>query len=239
MFKRKTLFVVGAGASAEFKLPLGGELASAISKKMDIRFEADRQIGTGDMDISNQIKQDLQHNGHESQKGAWLIRDGILLSRSIDDFLDLHRSNPLIVKYGKSAIVKSILEAERASSLYFDGEGGVDRFSPERFADTWLVKFLKMLAPGIAKENVAEIFNDISFIVFNYDRCIEYFLLHALQKLYGISESKAREILRGLDIEHPFGVIDPSIPFGAPRAAYSELAVSVKTYTEQIAEMIV
>ncbi len=56
MFKRKTLFVVGAGASAEYGLPPGKLLATKISTKMDIRFEfANRPIGNGDMDIYIQL----------------------------------------------------------------------------------------------------------------------------------------------------------------------------------------
>jgi hypothetical protein len=39
MFTRRTLFVLGAGASFEADLPLGTGLAKAIRKKMDVRFE--------------------------------------------------------------------------------------------------------------------------------------------------------------------------------------------------------
>ena len=42
--------------------------------------------------------------------------------------------------------------------------------------DTWLVKFMYMLGRGVPKENVREIFDNVSFIVFNYDRCVEFFL---------------------------------------------------------------
>jgi len=34
MFKRRTLFVVGAGASAEVKLPVGAQLAKNIGHKL-------------------------------------------------------------------------------------------------------------------------------------------------------------------------------------------------------------
>jgi hypothetical protein len=52
MFYRKTLFILGAGASTEIGLPLGGGLASVIASKMDVRFEmGHRPIGTGDFDF--------------------------------------------------------------------------------------------------------------------------------------------------------------------------------------------
>jgi hypothetical protein len=39
MFRRQTLFVIGAGSSAEVEFPVGKELARIIGRKMDIRFE--------------------------------------------------------------------------------------------------------------------------------------------------------------------------------------------------------
>jgi hypothetical protein len=48
MLKRRTLFVVGAGASFEFELPIGKKLASTIKGKMDLAFDhMSRNTGTG------------------------------------------------------------------------------------------------------------------------------------------------------------------------------------------------
>jgi hypothetical protein len=184
LFKKQTLFVVGAGASVEFDLPLGRKLASMIKVKMDIRFEDGmRQIGTGDFDLYSQLTRQIQSDARELQEAAWLIRDGIGLAQSIDDFLDLHRTNQYVHRYGKGAIVKTILEAERQSKLYFAGPAMDEYFDPEKCVDTWLVKFLHLLGRGVPKENIHQIFDRVSFIVFNYDRCIEHFFHHALQKL--------------------------------------------------------
>jgi len=49
MFKRRTLFIIGAGASCEADMPLGKKLADDIAKSMDIRFEfGTKAIGGGD-----------------------------------------------------------------------------------------------------------------------------------------------------------------------------------------------
>jgi hypothetical protein len=197
MFKKKTVFVVGAGASAELDLPPGSILAN------------------------------------ELQQAAWLIRDGILLSRSIDDFLDLHRNNSHVKFYGKAAIVQCILEAERGSNLYYDRNQDIE-FKPAKLSDTWLLKFMQMLTPGIPKENARQIFDNVAFIVFNYDRCVEMFLLNALRTVYGMHEEETRSIVHDLNIIHPYGVIDGSVPFGATRANWAQLANGIKTYTEQI-----
>src|SRR5579872_3767187 len=149
MFKKNTLFIVGAGASTELDLPLGSVLAKRISAKMDIRFERGFEpVGLGDLNLFNLITRNRQQYANEFQQAGWLIRDGILLSRSIDDFLDLHRKDQRVKLYGKAAIVQCILEAERASKLYFDRNKGVS-FTPAKLSDTWLVKFMQMLSPGI------------------------------------------------------------------------------------------
>jgi hypothetical protein len=238
MFKKQTLFIVGAGSSAEVDLPLGRALAATIGKKMDIRFEQFNQpVGSGDFELFSHMTNSLRDGAAQFQQAAWLIRDGIGLAQSIDDFLDQHRTNLFANLYGKAAIVKAILEAEQKSKLYFnrnlDSKASLD---VEKLANTWFVKFAHMLARGIPKENVREIFEPVSFIVFNYDRCIEFFLRHALHKLYGIPENEASDIVDDLHIIHPYGVVGSvhDVPFGTTRANYFQLARSIKTYTEQL-----
>lgn len=236
MFKKQTLFVVGAGASFEVGLPLGKKLASMIKEKMDIRFElGNRLAGTGDTDLYIQLTRQFAKDPLELQQAAWLIRDGISLAQSIDDFLDLHRTNQHVNLYGKAAIVKTILEAERQSRLYFAGPDKEEYFDPEKCADTWLLKFLHMLGRGVPKENLQQIFDRVSFIVFNYDRCIEHFLHHALQKLYAIQEKEASDIVQTLRIVHPYGEV-ANVQFGASRSDYATLAGRIRTYTEQMTD---
>jgi hypothetical protein len=100
MFNRQTLFVVGSGASADVGMPVGTQLASKIGKKLDIRFElGGEHIGSGDLELFQHIRSAFRENAREYQHVGWLIRDGIALSQSIDDFLDLHpcrqQSEPL------------------------------------------------------------------------------------------------------------------------------------------------
>jgi hypothetical protein len=234
MFNRQTLFILGAGASVEVGLPVGTGLAETIGKKMDIRFEFNnKHVGQGDIDLFYQLTHQMQRYSQEYQAAGWRIRDGIVLAQSIDDFLDQHRNDPLINHYGKAAVVKSILEAERQSKLYC---ADLQTFRPDNFTDSWFVKFMQMLSRGVAKENVCDIFGRVSFIVFNYDRCLEHFLLNALQKAYGITLDEAKATLSGLRIFHPYGAIDQTIPFGAGRSDYVKLAEGIKTYTEQIGD---
>ena len=81
MFHTRTLFVVEAG-----------ELAAAVTgKKTDIRFgELNRPVGGGDLQLFAQIT-NMRSEANDIQLVGWLIRDGITLSQSIDNFLNLHR----------------------------------------------------------------------------------------------------------------------------------------------------
>jgi hypothetical protein len=184
MFKRQTLFVLGAGSSVEVGLPTGKDMAMAIGKKMDIRFEGFTQpTGEGDFQLFAQLTNSLRDHANEFQQAAWVIRDGIRFSQSIDDFLDQHRGNAYVNFYGKAAIAKTILEAEQKSKLYFNRFEGQEMFDVSAIANTWFVKFMHMLGRGVPKENVREILDNVAFIVFNYDRCMEFFLTNALSRL--------------------------------------------------------
>lgn len=234
MFNRQTLFVLGAGASFEAGIPIGKDIARTIGEKMDIRFEDfNTPVGRGDYQIYAQLTNNLQQNVREFQSAAWLIRDGIGFAQSIDDFLDQHRTNAHVNLYGKAAIVKTILEAEHNSKLYFNPFKDEDTFDVSPIADTWFVKFMYMLGRGIPKENVREILNKVAFIVFNYDRCVEHFLAHALRKLYRIEQNEAESIVADLHIMHPYGVVPKNITFGNTGANWVRVADQIKTYTEQ------
>jgi hypothetical protein len=234
MFKRRTLFILGAGSSAEVGLPLGKELAAVIGKKMDIVFDDGfNPIGHGDFPLFGQITAPRRNESQAYQTAAWRIRDGVRFSQSIDDFLDQHRNNTHVNRYGKAAIVKAVIEAERGSKLYFDVYKG-EAFDPTRFADTWFMKFMHMLGRGVPKEDVRQIFDNVAFIVFDYDRCLEYFLTNALQMNYGIKAEEAESTVADLRIIHPYGLVH-QVSFGFDKADYFRAADDIKTYTEQVA----
>src|SRR5215210_4935155 len=98
MFRRKTLFVLGAGASWEAGLPLGWQLAESIAELMDVR--RDNTMNEA-LNLYEEFRQVYRNEVSKYMHTAWLICDGIRLSRSIDDFLDLHRHDPQVQEYGK------------------------------------------------------------------------------------------------------------------------------------------
>ena len=204
---------------------------------MDVRFEGGfKPTGHGDHELFAHIRNADRANANAYQQAAWRIQAGLGFAQSIDDFLDQHRSDTLVNVYGKTSIVRSVLQAEAGSKFFFDRMEDRDAFDPDKLADTWFVKFMYMLGRGVPKEKVAEIFENVRFIIFNYDRCVEHFLLNALKRLYNLSDQEASSIIDDVTIIRPYGSVGSlkEVPFGASRANYLQLAQGIKTYTEQI-----
>jgi len=64
-----------------------------------------------------------------------------------------------------------------------------------------------MLTEGVKCADVDEIFNNVSIVCFNYDRCIEIFLKEALITYYKIDEIKSVDLVGRLNIIHPYGSV--------------------------------
>ncbi len=103
---------------------------------------------------------------------------------------------------------------------------------------------MKMLVERIDLDEIESVFDNVSFITFNYDRCIQRFLYVALQKYYGIDSGRAANLISKLEIIHPYGSIgrlpfeggSSVVPYGArlDEAALIEAAGRIRTFTEQI-----
>jgi hypothetical protein len=245
MFKRRTLFVVGAGASVEVGMPVGIDLAKRIAGLLDFKAaEPGPNQGDGDMIFLGQFHRRFGAAIDAYRRAGWAIRDGVRLTHSIDDFLDMHIGNEMIQRMGKAAIAQTILNAETDSGLFFNPYSYQETFN--NIEATWYMKFFRMLGRGINLGNAKEIFDPVSFIIFNYDRCIEHFLINALSLVYTISLEDAASIVSDLNIIHPYGTVGdlPLLPGSNPvsygplrsetKLDYTILAERIKTYTEQI-----
>jgi len=249
MFQSKTLFIVGAGASKEAELPTGNELTASIADKVDIKFRNFNEQFSGEIEISDALRAHVQ--GVDGQPAdinphlgaCWHIRDAMPQASSIDSFID-NQGDDKIELCGKLAIVRSILEAERNSLLFVDEREAYPALNFNGLNDTWYKSFMQILTEGRRKENLNQLFEDICFITFNYDRCIEHFLFHAVKNYYRVKPDEAAEILQGLKILHPYGMVGHmqwqsekvSTPFGANVSGRKllSLAEQIKTYTERV-----
>lgn len=242
MFNRKTLFVIGAGAGFDIDVPVGRELAEHIFQRTKIVLDHGR-LGrdTYDEDLALNFFERGDPKANDYAQAFEVIRNGVLLANSIDDFLNIHEGAPAVVTAGKAAIVRTILHAERHCKLYVDPSNIYNKMNVVDIRDSWFVKFMQVLGPGKKVSDVDSFLDDVSFITFNYDRCLEHFLRHALQLLYGIQPQKAAEIVAKADIIHPYGSVGTleKMQFGGiehARMDFRELSKGIKTYTERIEE---
>lgn len=250
MFRKKTVIVVGAGASAEVGLPIGNELRIRIAKILDFENDWAGYVNRGDevvffalKNISTQarglsFKEDLNSYLLAASK----IRGAMPQAISIDNFIDAHQGDTKLEKCGKLAIVRSILDAEQNSRLYINEGEGVRRLNFASIEHTWYNAFLQLLTENCRVEDIAPRLDSIIFVIFNYDRCVEHFLYHALQNYYSITADVAAELVGRVRFYHPYGTVgslpwvgagDPIDYGGSPSPEkLVTLADQIKTFTE-------
>jgi hypothetical protein len=249
MFKSKTVFIVGAGASQEAGLPTGAELKQIIAKKLNITYNVGINLyspDTGDASIAAALADYARRTTGDINPflfEAWKIRDAMPQAISIDNFLDAHAGNVGLELCGKLAIVQAILEAESRSKLNVN-EDKRESFNPTKLANTWYENFFQLFTENVRVDALENLCTNISFIVFNYDRCVEHFLYHALQNYYAVKERDAATLLHGLKIAHPYGAVGRlpwqegpgGVAFGGRHRGMNllEIASQVKTFTERV-----
>lgn len=244
MFRSKTLFIVGAGASKEVGIPIGTELVERIARLL--YFEIDLGgLQKGDHQFFNNIRRSLGNDEtNRHLKAARQISEGLGLANSIDSYIDTHQHNSKISFWGKTAIIHTILQAERKSALFIDKMSSRDTIDFKNLEGTWYVQFFKILMEQVPLNNLESLFNNIAIVCFNYDRCIQHFLICAVSSHYSIHYEKSRELVESLQILHPYGSVgklpiagsnNEQIEFGQNNnVEIARLSESIKTYTEQI-----
>lgn len=243
MFKTKVVFVLGAGTSKEAGFPLGSELKQQIAEGLNFYFGHSSEVLRGDVLIAEAIAARAHRLGEG--RGAWHVASrqisaSMPLALSIDNFLHAHQHDSRVVMTGKLAIARSILRAENNSPLRPNSEAPrVPNF--RALQNTWYSKFFQLLTANVPLDEIRTIFQSVSVITFNYDRSLEQYLVFALQTYYSLSESDAAQLVRSLNIVHPYGTVGDlpwqgkeGVPFGGSDDAYELVMVAeqIRTFTE-------
>lgn len=240
MFRQKVVFVVGAGASCEIGLPSGKQLKDYIQSALNLRFDFGQQV-SGDARVGNAIiRHASEHNRRRIDNylnACQLIIDALPPSISIDNLLDAHSGDELIELCGKIGIVHSIWKSEAESKLQKSISN--KRLNLGAVADTWLTTFFQMLSEGVRRSNIDSLFDNVYVISFNYDRCIEVFLIYAIQSYYNVSHEEAISCVARLKIIHPYGSVGSIltgeagfVPFGGDKYSLLETSRRIKTFSE-------
>lgn len=238
MFKDKTVFVIGAGASHEFGLPIGAGLTQRIKTNCD--FDAHRADGPAANAMRRHFKRlgskDTLEQSRQTQArvdACHQIRDGIESADSIDEYIFRYADKPLIAEMGKLQIAYAISNAENESTLSVKSGFREER---SRADNTWIWAFTKSLISGVKAADVKKIGRNITIICFNYDRCIEHYLEHALcRSFHGMTEEEARSIVNNIQIIHPYGTLGDleRFPFGN-HDQFAQMAENLVTWSETI-----
>jgi hypothetical protein len=242
MFKSRTVFIIGAGASEEVGLPIGKELTTKIAQLVDLHVDV-TGITRGDWQIYEILKREV--NAHPEiwadnklLVSARHISEAMEMATSIDTFLESFSTDQERIFVAKLGIAKAIITAEQASKF---ASRDNKPFRLRSVADTWYVSLAQLLFSGVPAATPEVAFHNVSFIVFNYDRCIQVFLARALQSYFQIEEGRASDILRNVTFLHPYGNLggvfpgDKSqVPYGTERYDLLQLAGGINTFSESV-----
>lgn len=191
MIQTSTLFILGAGASASYGYPTGPDLRYQICERFPAQLA---EILRNQNEMPSAARQIL--NTTASGFAEVFFKSS---TASIDLFLS---RNKTYMDIGKIAICLRILEAEQKSKFN------------EKIDDTQLdwYKFIyhKMTETIIDSRQIDEFSkNRVSFITFNYDRSLEYYLATSFLNSFSDYENKAHlvDLLESIPIRHVYGRI--------------------------------
>ena len=252
MFIKPTTFIVGAGASEEVGMPIGSKLRLSLAQKLNLRFENFSSLISGSPEIAVAMRHYAKL--HTLSDVNALRRAGVEISEamtkdlaaSIDAYLDTHIDDKNIMTMGKLGIAAAILEEEAGSALAFK-----DRIPTiANVAGKWYPSFLKLLGDAVKASNPEPIFDNVTIVCFNYDRCIEHYLYWALPPKLRCSQEVARDLIERLNIIHPYGTVGAlpwesrptnlRVEFGGERNenVLLQAVEGISTYTQEIRDKV-
>ena len=246
MFKSKTVFVIGAGASAEAGLPIGSDLTNDIANLINFKLNVFQEVERGDPQIVQCIREVIRQDPLGFRDSNFIgtsanMRTAMGLAASIDNYMEAHKTNREVELIGKLAIAKAIINAERNSIMSYGGDSNAEPFEIRNVSGTWYRALAQLLFEGLELRDADKVFANTAFIVFNYDRCLEHFLQRAISVYYRISSLEAAQLVARADIVHPYGKIGDlfatqadELAFGSELINLTKAAAQIKTFSERI-----
>lgn len=196
MITKRTVIVVGAGASKDLNLPLGFELQNSVAELL-------AETGSDFYRYFRSAVAQVFDNNHDRVEAA--LQTAVRLSRpmktaaSVDNFLDQHREDKDFVTVAKLAIANCVALAERHCLL----SGTKDSIEYiNSCPDYFMLSLLNILVRGHQPDNIGNSIRNLTFVIFNYDRCVERYFEKWLSARFGL---RARDILDSAKFIHVYG----------------------------------
>lgn len=220
-------------------MPVGPEMALRIEHLMRRELEIIDRERPGPIAHTLMLSQGGLNREHKQAMAR--IRDGIQSKRSVDEFIDEWQDVPHLAAISKLAIAHIILEAERESVLGEIAKGHPPAAQLRRISTSWLSVVAGRLNPEERRRDIFNVFRDTAFITFNYDRCIEYYLLTYFHNTHAYSEAEANRALASIPIFHVYGSLGDiqlgprdQVSFGSVATQLNRPAAGIKTFTEEM-----
>ena len=209
------VFVIGAGASVPYGFPTGARLLQLLrEERFDLPYKV--QIEILDSVLQKNLKSRMAVREFASENWAvsderalyleWSrkLRGSVILT--IDQFLR-NMGDSACRELGKRLMARQILTAEW-NSCHPPSEGKVTMHSLD-----WIQEFLTRVD---LLENWHDYLLKTTFLTFNYDRVLEFFLLRYLMVDKAQSDESAKNFVRSMNILHINGHLGSmeEIPFG-------------------------
>lgn len=244
LFRKPTVFVLGAGASAEFGFPQGTGLVKEIQTLMTwSQDDWGHLTGPGRQLFADAIETfGTQKVVFDAAKQLCL---GLAHFKSIDDFLDQRQGDEVLIQVAKSAIAQIILSHEKASPL--SSLHANRSLSVAGLTKTWLAKLIRMAIQGVPLSQLQSVFKNVTFISFNYDRSLEQFLVFAISEAWGIPLEQSNSLIANVAIHHVYGSLGKLYGFGSRPIQFGAtllapdvrtLSQSIRTYTETVDDVV-
>ena len=217
MINKRTVFVLGAGASCPYGYPTAAQLRELICFEGGFRDKYFTYL------TNSQVSQSIRDKKVSDVKHfIKIFKDSNI--KSIDVFM---ANNPKLAPTGKYVIAYEIFraeinsyfgeEAKRRQELLTEVKKNPDRKrelwgTPGFYGGDWYFYLYNKAVDGLVGKDALPDFSNgnISFITFNYDRSLEQFLYESLRNSFSeVSEEVIIKALQWLKILHVYGQIAP------------------------------
>ena len=225
MITKKTVLVLGAGASIPYGFPSGQGLLDLIC------------AGGGSF-------KNLVANGAlvgNNDVSAFIRASGEADPESIDVFL---ANNPEFEKAGKAAIAAILLPLERETELKSSWRSLRLKREKSKLGGHWYKYLLELLRANTSFEEFDR--NKLSVITFNYDRSLEHYLYSTLQaNFHKKRPEECTEKLNSIKTIHIYGQLGylswqtsgEGIPFGLKPVDEGQLVLTIRRAMQSIKTM--
>jgi hypothetical protein len=166
-----------------FVLGAGASMDYGFSSGRDLLLTIYRELQSDKSKLSLAL-QDLGFVDSHVKEFAYALN--VSMQPSVDAFLE-HR--PAFMDVGKAAIAAALIPHENPAKL-----GRRDTMHWYEYL------FARMSTPKDEFSN-----NQVSFITFNYDRSLEFFLFNVIKYTYGIADEESADLLASIPIIHVHG----------------------------------